>query len=187
VNRRKIIGVLAAMLAASAQGARAQGQPVQMPLGLLGFRYVIPLEPWRIGVLDAAGVAVIERPGVAPVGLNLPRATPGIYRWVRTPPPATPYMSRAQTISDVIYSSVPDEITMAVGITPYAIFGVATPADDLPKQRMPSFLIRIIPSTLELETYALPPEFKGDPATAYRAGGRLIVVNDRGEPLNIPL
>jgi hypothetical protein len=157
-----------------------------MPLGLLGFRYVIPLEPWRIGVLDAVGVAVIERPGVAAVRLNLPRATPGVYRWVRTPPPAAPYMSRAQTISDVIYSSEPDEITMAVGIAPYAIFGVATPVDDLPSQRMPSFLIRIIPSALEMETYALPPEFKGDLATAYRAGNRLVIVNNRGEPINIP-
>jgi hypothetical protein len=168
--------------------ARAQGQPVQTPVGLLGFRYVIPFGPWRIGVLDAEGVAVIERPDVAPVRLNLPRATPGIHRWVRTPPPAAPYKSRAQTISDVILSSVPDEITMVVGIEQYVIFGVRTPVEDLPGERMPSFLIRIIPSTLEMETYALPPEFKGHLATAYRAGDRLIVVvNDRGQPINIPL
>ena len=96
-------------------------------------------------------------------------------------------MSRAQTISDVIYSSVPDEITMAVGITPYGIFGVATPVDDLPRQLMPSFLIRIIPSTLEMDTYALPPNFLGDSVTAYRAGERLVVINNRGEPINIAL
>jgi len=52
---------------------------------------------------------------------------------------------------------------------------------------MPSFLIRIIPSTLEMETDALPPKFLGDAATAYRAGDRLVVINDRGEPINIPL
>jgi hypothetical protein len=172
---------------ASTQGVRSQGQPVNVAPDVLGFRYVIPLGPWRVGILDAAGVAVIERPEVAPVRLNLPRATPGIYRWARTPPPAAPYMSRSQTISDVIISSSPDEITMAVGIMPYAIFGVSTPVDDVPRQRMPSFLIRIIPSTLELETYALPPDFEGDPVAAFRAGSRLVVVNDRGRPINIPL
>ena len=185
--RRRALGVLAATFAASTQRARAQGQPGGKRLGLLGFRYVIPLGPWRIGVLDAEGVVVIERPGAAAQRLNLPRATPGIYRWARTPPPAAPYMSRAQTISDVIYSSVPDEITMAVGIMPYAIFGVATPVDDLPGQLMPSFLIRIIPSTLEMDTYALPPNFLGHSVAAYRAGERLVVINNYGEPINIAL
>jgi hypothetical protein len=76
---------------------------------------------------------------------------------------------------------------MAVGIASYVIFGVSTPVEDLPRQLMPSFLIRIIPSTLEMETYALPPTFLGDSVSAYRTGDRLVVVNDRGEPINIPL
>jgi hypothetical protein len=98
--------------------------------------------------------------------------------------PATPYVNPAQTISDVMIDAAPDEITIAVGILPGVILGVATPLQ-LPIAYMPSFLIRITPATLVTETYALPPAFGGTPVAVYRAGSMLAVVNGRGEAIKI--
>lgn len=184
MTRSEILAAAAATVAAGAQERKPQSE-AQLP-ALLGLRYVVPIGPFRVGVLDSAGVAVIEHPEAAPTRLNLPRATPEVYRWVRTGPPSTPYIHPAQTVGDVIRGAEPDEVTVAVAIMPYVILGVATFAEELPRARMPSFLIRIIPSTLELDTYALPPDIKGDAAAVYRTGDRLVVVNYRGESVSVP-
>ena len=137
MTRSEMLAAAAATVAAGAQERKAQSDAPRP--ALLGLRYVVPIGPFRVGVLDSAGVAVIEHPEVAPTRLNLPRATPEVYRWVRTRPPSTPYIHPAQTIGDVIRGSEPDEVTVAVAIMPYVILGVSTFAEELPRGRMPSF------------------------------------------------
>ncbi|MBC5809636.1 MAG: hypothetical protein GIW95_02080 [Candidatus Eremiobacteraeota bacterium] len=80
---------------------------------------------------------------------------------------------------------MPDEITMAQLIMPDVIFGVATPPFDLPIVRMPSFLIRLTPATLKIETFALPPSFESAPVAIFSDGQTLTVVNGRGKSLSI--
>ena len=153
---------------------------------LLMWRSVVLAYPFRIGVLNSAGVAIIERDGMSPVRLNLPRASPDSRGWVLAKSPAIPYfIPERHPSDDVTTGGEPDEITMATAIMPGVIFGVATPPADLPIVLMPSFLIRITPSSLKMETYALPPAFETIPVAVFSNGSGLTVVNGRGKTLNI--
>jgi hypothetical protein len=87
-------------------------------------------------------------------------------------------------IGDVVYPGGPDEIMFATSISPRVILGFATPVD-LPVARMPSYLVRLTPATLLMETYALPVTFGNSPIAAFLSGSLLSVLNARGGRIDI--
>jgi hypothetical protein len=187
MTRSEILAGACAMVAPAMRTATTTEDIESIAIStLLMWRYVVLAYPFRVGVLSSAGVAVIERDGVPPARLNLPRASPDTQGWVPAKSPVTPYViPERHPADDLIWPAGPDEITMAAETTLGVIFGVATPPVDMPIVLMPSFLIRITLASLKMETYALPPAFESAPVAIFSNGPGLTVVNGRGKTLNI--
>lgn len=180
MKRSRAIAGLALTAVPSGMARAATDDNLSATPSPLAWRYVILLDPFRVGVLTAVGAIVVERPDAPRSVLNLPRASPGARGWVPAHPPSVPYVVPERRTSDTITLAEPDEITVATSVRGYAILGVQTPPFDMPIALMPSFLIRIIPAELKMETYAMPPESGGAPAAIFGADEQICVVSAQG-------
>lgn len=177
MKRAELLASISLIAGASAAGASPQVSSETLLSGLLGFRYVVGLAPYRVGILTNAGVAMIGEQGSSRTTLiNLPRPKPGVEGWHAASPPPTPYFTEERRSSDVVMDAGPDKLTAAAPVGPHAIFGMAPPPDKLPR----AYLVRVTPSTLELQTRWLPVGFDGYPIAFFIKAGKLGVVDLSG-------
>ncbi len=75
----------------------------------------------------------------------------------------------------------PDKVTAAASVGPHAIFGMDPPPDKIPR----SYLVRVTPSTLGLQTRWLPAGFDGYPIAFFIKAGKLGVVDQIGNVVEL--
>lgn len=182
MRRAEVLASISIIAGASAAGASPQLRSETLLPGLLDFRYVVALGSYRVGILTNAGVAMIGEQGSSRATLiNLPRPEARVEGWQAASPPPTPYFTEERRSSDVVMDAGPDKVTAAASVGPHAIFGMDPPPDKIPR----SYLVRVTPSTLGLQTRWLPAGFDGYPIAFFIKAGKLGVVDQIGNVVEL--
>lgn len=179
MKRIESLWSLAAMMSANSSALFADpAGGAALGSSITDFRYVIPVGPFRVGILSAGTIVVARRGSAGTTSLNIPRPEPGSKGWRAAAPPATPYVNADRSDSDVIMGPEPDAISAASAVGPHALFGVV-PGPLVPIR---AFLLRVTPSTLQMQTHVLPPTFDSSPIAFYLNKGILTVIDVAGKP-----
>jgi hypothetical protein len=163
--RSAFLGHLAAPIAALAPIRRAEGGDTDTELArsASAFRYVVPVGPFRVALLEESGVLLSTRLGNTEIRhINVPRPVPEQRGWHRVEPPAVPYVnpgwnSEPNDPAAVYQPPGPDEVTFAAIAGPYAVFGFRPSPTVISR----SYIVRFVPATNTLECRWISAPFDG--------------------------
>lgn len=148
----------------------------------MDFRFVVPVGPFRVGVLTRIGAVIVGEaaPQEAKL-LNLPRPVSGVEGWHAVAPPAAPHVNPALRVDDIERKSGPDEMVAAAQVGPHALLSVVPPPDLIARP----YLLRLTPRSFSLLALWIPLAFDGYATAFYPKGEKLGVIDLGGNAREI--